>query len=349
LKHFYKGISLLTLVAGLNATAQDDLHFSQFYNALPILNPANSGIFYGNVRANMHYRSQWTQTGTPFTTMAGSIDLPVLDEITGNDMIAAGVYGIKDEYGITKNAVTGGGLNLAFGKSFDPDERHFWSLGAKAAFTQLSIDYSGARWGSMWSITDNDWDTKLPGELIGTASKTYTDFGAGFNYFFSDHQFIRSMWGISMNHINKPKVEFQGDEYQLSRSVFVHGEVDIFSHSGKFSIVPRTAAFVQGRSRYFILGSSFDFLLKQAGKHVGEVKETSLEFGLHYRWRDAVIAHTQFNYGGLSFGASFDITVSKLSKAVQSSGGFEVYLHYKAGFKKGVHEKHTNDRFDSIH
>ena len=58
------------------AYGQEEVHFSQFTDALTIFNPATSGVFHGSLRFNGHYRTQWGKTGQPYKTIAASLDLP---------------------------------------------------------------------------------------------------------------------------------------------------------------------------------------------------------------------------------------------------------------------------------
>jgi type IX secretion system PorP/SprF family membrane protein len=332
--------------------SQEETHFSQFSDALVMFNPATSGIFHGSVRFNGHYRTQWGKSGQPYKTMAAAVDLPVLTEVTGNDFLALGLYGIKDDAGLSQTSTFNGGLNLNFGKSFDPQESHFWAMGAKLTYNQKRMNNSSdLNWGSQWD-TDNGsgWDpNRAPGMAIGEVSKTYIGFGAGFHHFWSNHQNVRTLFGVAMNNINRPKVEYLNQEYQLRSSTMIHGEVEIHSHADNIALIPRAAMLFQGSQRYFIIGTSVDFLLKQAGKTTGYVKEATIEFGGFYRWKDALVAEVQMNWAGLGVGFSYDLPVSKIGQSVNYVGALEFLLHYKLGYKSGLKSKHSSHRFDTIH
>lgn len=341
----------ITILLSWISNSQEDVHFSQFFNATPIFNPATSGVFHGTLRLNSHYRQQWiTATNTPYTTMAASLDLPILTDITEHDMFAIGVYGIKDDAGITQTSTTNAGLNLNFGKSFDPGENNFFSLGFKVNYGQKAMSYDG-NWGGQWNwkLAQPNFDPTIPGEYAGAVSKSYFAIGAGFNYFYSNHENIRSNLGVAMNNINRPKVNYLNDEFPIATSMYFHGDIEIHSHADNFAVIPRAIFYTQGRQRYLILGTAFDFVFKEAGKHTGFTKELTMEFGGYFRWKDAFIVQTQFNWAGFGFGASYDINISKLNQATGTVGGFEVFLNYKLGYKRGLRDGHSNDRFDSIH
>jgi len=335
----------------LTGEAQEDVHFSQFFNASPILNPATSGIFHGNMRFNSHYRQQWGSISSqPYTTMAASLDLPVLTDVTGHDMFAIGVYGIKDDAGLSQTSTTNVGLNVNFGKAFDPSETHFFSLGMKVNYGQKALSYDG-QWGSQWNwqLATPDFDVTVPGEYAGEASATYVAVGAGFNWFYTNHDNIRANLGSAINNINGPSVNYLNRDYNLARSLYFHGDIEIHSHADNFAVIPRTIIFTQGRQRYFVIGTAFDFVFKEAGLHTGITKEMTMEFGAYFRWRDAFIFQTQFNWAGMGIGLSYDVNISKLNGASRNLGGFEAFLSYKLGYKRGLKDGHSNDRFDSIH
>ncbi|NCP46666.1 MAG: type IX secretion system membrane protein PorP/SprF, partial [Flavobacteriales bacterium] len=74
---------LLIVISTVNLFAQQDVHFSQFFSSPLTLNPANAGIYNGDLRAIMNYRSQWGSISEPFVTMAASVDFPVLKKMKG--------------------------------------------------------------------------------------------------------------------------------------------------------------------------------------------------------------------------------------------------------------------------
>ena len=346
IKHIIIVLLSLSFIASYG---QEEIHFSQFTDALPLYNPATSGVFHGSLRFNGHYRTQWAKSGQPYKTMGASLDLPILTEVTGNDFLAIGAYFFEDKAGLSQTVNTFSGLNLNVGKSFDPDEEHFWSLGAKVTYNQKKMNpTTDLKWGSQWDVIDGTGWTGTPGMVYEEVSESYVGFGAGFNHFYTNHDNIKTMFGISMNNINKPIVNYLNDEYQLRNSFFVHGEVEVHNHESNVAVIPRAAMFFQGSQRYLILGSSLNFLLKEAGKMTGVVKEASLEIGAFYRLKDAMVFEVEVNWAGAGLGLSYDLPISKIGKPVGYVGALEVLLHYKLGYKSGLQSKHDSHRFDSV-
>ena len=69
----YKVLYILSvgfLVCLFDANAQD-LHFSQYFNAPILVNPANTGFNPDNdYRIGGNYRNQWSAVGSPYKTMS---------------------------------------------------------------------------------------------------------------------------------------------------------------------------------------------------------------------------------------------------------------------------------------
>ena len=162
-------IAFLVAFAG-QVKSQMDFTLSQFYHAPTQFNPAATGIYYGSYRFSAHHRIQWASISEPFTTTAASFDMPLFNELIGNDFIAVGVNAYQDEAGLSFFKSTRGNLNLNYGKSFDPKEEHFISMGLGFGFGQRTIDYSSLAWDRQWDITG--YNLGLPNFEPGSASES---------------------------------------------------------------------------------------------------------------------------------------------------------------------------------
>lgn len=86
-----KKIYILILFIGwIIAVKGQDIHFSQFYASPLTLNPANTGLFNGNIRGVLNYRNQWNSFA-PFNTYAGSVDMNFGQRFLKDDLFGIGV------------------------------------------------------------------------------------------------------------------------------------------------------------------------------------------------------------------------------------------------------------------
>ncbi|HMZ89019.1 MAG TPA: type IX secretion system membrane protein PorP/SprF, partial [Chitinophagales bacterium] len=53
-----------------SVTYAQDIHFSQFFAAPILVNPANTGNFIGSARIGLNYRDQWGSVTIPYRTFS---------------------------------------------------------------------------------------------------------------------------------------------------------------------------------------------------------------------------------------------------------------------------------------
>ena len=71
--------SLILFTSAHLAAAAQDIHFSQFFEAPLLRNPALAGVFTGDLRVQSIYRTQWQSVTTPYQTVSlnGEYKMPV--------------------------------------------------------------------------------------------------------------------------------------------------------------------------------------------------------------------------------------------------------------------------------
>lgn len=340
---------IIALFFPLYAGAQQGIQLSQFWNAPTQFNPANAGIFYGNFRASAAHRIQWASLSEAITTSAASIDMPLLSDLTGNDLFGVGVNVYQDEGGNSVFKTLKANLNLNYGKSFDPKEEHFFSAGFAVGYGQRSIDYNSLNWDRQWTITG--FSQNLPTFESSSASDNvdFVDMTGGIHYFYSDHTAWQMHAGFAIGHLNRPEVGFYGDGEKLLRKYTVMWQAEYHSHEDRVAISPKFFYMRQGNLSTAVFGAELDFLLSEAGKILGKTKEVTFETGIFYRWMDSFYPMLGVNFAGYTIAATYDINVSPLTQQTRGLAGPEIHLIYKGGYKKGLKERHSNDRFDRIH
>src|SRR5436305_12477849 len=103
MKRYLSSLFLLPLLLPVdNLQAQQDLHFSQFYEFPLLRNPALAGIFNGNFRFTAGYRNQWQSVTVPYRTMIVSGECKVLGGLNTGDFVTAGLQATTDIAGDSK-------------------------------------------------------------------------------------------------------------------------------------------------------------------------------------------------------------------------------------------------------
>ncbi|GAB4092732.1 PorP/SprF family type IX secretion system membrane protein [Flaviaesturariibacter terrae] len=313
----------MTLALSVGAQAQD-INFSQFYE-LPLLrNPALAGSFRGDFKATGVYRNQWGSVTTPYRTMALGTEMRFGIGSSENYLTLGGQI-TNDEAGDSKLSRTQLLPALTFHKSLNIDKDAYLSAGFIGGFVQQRYDATALTFSDQfvngaYSPT-NPTRQRLPGSNV-----TYLDAGAGVAYSSTMGYDVRYYAGLAIFHFNQPRVAFDAaNDVRLNQKIFVNAGL---------------SAPVADRNRLVLYG---DFFL-QGGHHQAQggvlyrhylLEEDddfgmAFSFGSFYRWNDAVVPVIKLDYYKLSIGLTYDVNVSKLVKASQMRGGFELSLSYSS-------------------
>src|SRR5690606_23765854 len=91
------------------------LHFSQYYNAPLLLNPANTALLPDHdYRAVANYRSQWGRVPVPFSTIAASADFQAFRNMNETNWMGIGGAIFSDRAGNGNLALTNVQLTMAY-------------------------------------------------------------------------------------------------------------------------------------------------------------------------------------------------------------------------------------------
>lgn len=327
-----------------NSFAQD-FHFSQFYNAPLVNNPANTGVFLGEVRGATNYRKQWSTVsgfGADYTTMAASVDGNFFKRKSkrGNFAGLGGMF-FSDKAGDSRMGVSSFNLTGAYILSLSPIQDRFLSMGFNAGYNQKSVSASGLKWDNQW--TGERFDEGLPGEEVGKPSFIYMDFSLGAMYFYTGNRFRKYHGGMTISHFTKPNVSFYGREpYKIK--YMVHGGGSFSNSSTNKVLQPAFYATKQGRHLELTAGTFWRYVMHEGSIRTGFTDERAVSFGAFYRFKDAIIAAIKYEFKNFNVGISYDINLSTLSSATKSFGGPEISIIYtstpvktrKAGQYKNV-------------
>ncbi len=304
------------------ATGQD-LNFSQYYETPLLRNPALAGIFNGDVRVKVNYRSQWGSIAMPFKTyaMSGEYKMPLNN--TAGDWVTLGLQATSDVAGDVKLKKTALLPVVSFNKSLSQINNSY-----------LSIAFIGGPVNTSF----NSQELKLvsPQEIANFSNfgYTYYDVGAGITYSSDFGEDIKYYVGAAMYHINNPKLNYfaNNSEYSiLGRKLVLNAGVSAQTSDNNK---------VQGYMDYIKQDGNEQFL---AGMLYGvdfgrNYKEDNTAFGVNFgaffRWGDALIPVINFDIDKLNIGLSYDINISKLNTYTQYRGGLELSATYRANLNR---------------
>ena len=317
-----------------NLSFSQGIHFSQWYEAPVILNPANAGSFFGDYRANLNYRNQWATIGNSYKTMYASYDMPLRKNNNELKTTGIGTSFYSDKAGKTNYGRTEALLSLS--QSVAVSNNIDFSVGLGFVYGQVSANFDNLKWDNQYD--GNNYDESLPsGENILNTKSTYFDLNAGFLARFIGRNKNETNFGISLlNATQTSENSLSGGGNDNSRSIRIlfHGksELPVAKYRGDF-LVPTLYLSAQGASRVVALGGTYKLNLGMQSSYTGYYTSSFLEFGGIYRYQDALVAIVKFDWEQkVQIGASYDINISRLRNASVYQGGFEISLVWKGTF-----------------
>jgi len=347
-----RGLRLIKLLVvfivliSINVVMAQDVHFSQFGQTPQLINPGATGLFEGNFRAFLNYRSQWGSVGGGYKTYAASFDAPIKFK-KGRSRGKGAYLGIglnfyKDVAGTSNFGITQTGISIS--GILPVAEQHTFSLGIQSALGQNSVNFNTLTWGNQFNGEVFDPNNNS-NESIGLKSTQFFDLGVGVVYEFNTEEasFLSSdvftfNVGIAAYHLNKPKQEFLSNTMdELPRKI-------VAQFSGSFdlghipmSLVPSLFYAVQRNSKEIMPGLLFKLRRGHDTKYSGMFKEAALYVGAHYRVGDAIIPELYLEFTDYMIGISYDYNNSDFAnvKGGASSVEFSIrYIHHSKALQR---------------
>ena len=324
----YLLLGLILYVVGFECqpVLAQDAHFSQFAQTPLLVNPALTGFFKGDNRAQLNYRNQWKSVGVPFTTYALSYDMVVLKKKWDASYLGVGFFAFNDKAGDTQFSSTQ--FNLSVSGIVALNKAHSVSAGLQGGFAQNSINSSALQWGNQFE--DGIYDPSLAsGETGDLSPYSYGDFSAGISWNYQLSEALMTNAGVALYHINRPSQEFATSSLErLYSKLVVHLNGHIGIKNTNWAFRPSVLFLNQGPSTEINFGSMVRYQLKEASKYTGHIKESALSLGGHYRNGDSLIPSILLEVANFSLGISYDINVSRLATVSRGRGGVEIALRY---------------------
>jgi len=331
MKSIIKSLIVCALVGSGVAHAQQDIHFSQFYSAPTLINPATTGVFNGNIRGMVNYRSQWKSVSEPFTTITAAADARLFEKKDGG-FLGLGAAFYNDKAG-TSNLTTGNyALSIAY--AFQLDKDVYLSLGVQPGLITKSIDPSGLYYGTQFNGLSYD-NGIASGENSAAANFKAFDVNAGAYLLYRIDNYSAFYGGLSASHLTRPNISFLGSTDKMLMKYTFHAGAELALKGTNMVILPNTLMKFQGPNRIINIGADFKYVMQQQSHFTGFVNELSAGFGAYYRVGDALWGTLQFNWTGLTVAFSYDLNLSGLSVASNGLGGMEMMIMYRHGIGNG--------------
>lgn len=295
-----------------------DIHYSQFYNAPLVLNPAKTGIFNGDRRMLFSYKNQWSSVPVPWRTFTGSYDMKFYPKNSNDHFFSGGVVFNYDRQGDSRLSLTN--LNLLGSYTRILNENNLLTFGLTLGYASRGFDGGSLTWDSQWDGTV--LNTSLPGETINVDQINFIENALGINYRWQKSSRTKLDIGLGAYHFIEPNVAFTSNDIKLPRRINLTG-VGSFQLSDDLDIQLNALAQYQGEFEEYIIGGLFKYHLDQTPGN-----EWQLHAGLGYRTRKTLFPTVALQHKNMYVSASYDIDLSEFDEHTNNRGGFEIHFRY---------------------
>jgi type IX secretion system PorP/SprF family membrane protein len=327
------------------AVQAQDIHFSQFYENAILRNPGLTGIFSGDYKAGVNYRTQWGNISNPFQTVIASAETRIQVNKEYHDYLSFGACVSYDHAG----AIDFNSLQITpavnYNKRLFDGHASYLSAGFAASYIQRSVDPSKMTLDNQYIAGGYDPNAGT-GETMKFEKITHYDVSAGvsFNSSAGENNQVMYYIGAAAFHVTKPKEAFNANENFIRLGAKYTGNAGISVRLNEQFGFMATANYTnQAPYQETIFGGMVNF--RQAIK---DGKLFALHAGCFVRIKDAVIPTVKIDYNTYSFTMSYDMTTSSLKPALSSKGGWEMsfYIRGKYPRKENFMDRMECPRFE---
>jgi type IX secretion system PorP/SprF family membrane protein len=299
-----------------------DLHFSQWYNAPLITNPANTGFIPdADYRLGANFRDQWSSVMTePYRTMSIWGDAQLLRNRIQNGWLGLGGVILRDEAGSGNLTSTEAYASIAYHQMLGYSS--LLTAGFNVGWINKRINSANLKFPDQFD--GKFFDNTLPTSVqIDQPNVSLFDMQVGMNYayFPTDKMYVNG--GFSVWHLNHARESFflsdpAGFDSRLpSRYIgFLNGS---FKTSDLVIVNPMAYYSNQAGASETVLGLNAQYNLSSDG-------DQQVIGGLYFRVGDAVIPMIGFVYKNIRLMFTYDATISTLKNENNGLGAWEFSL-----------------------
>lgn len=314
----------IPMILSLPGSAQD-IHFSQFFEAPLLRNPALAGLFSGDLRLQTVYRTQWQSVTVPFQTTSVNAEIKMAVG-KSEDFLTIGGQILHDKAGTIGLTSTHLLPAINYHKSLSAERNMYLSLGFMGGMVQRRFDMTKVTTNSQFDgiSYNNGLGT---GEEMATPSYSYFDGSTGisFNTQMGQDPENNLFAGIAYHHFNKSaRKSFYTNAVSLTAPKWVYSAGAKMAATDNSYITIHADYSKQGAYTEIVAGAMLTYRLVDT-----ENPRYYIHGGAFMRWNDALIPVAKLEIKPLAVSFSYDANLSKLSAASGTKGGFEMALTYQ--------------------
>lgn len=287
------------------------------------MNPAKTGIFNGDKRLNLSYRSQWRSVPVPWTTFSGSFDRKFYPKYGKQHFWSAGVLFNYDSQGdiadinLTNFNVTGSWTKII-------NENNLFTVGGILGFATRGFDFNSLTFDNQWN--GQEFDSNLSAEEnFDTERTSFIENGLGLNYRWQKTSRTKLDLGVGGYHLIRPGISFNDDDdVKLSRRISFTG-VGSFELSRKLDI--------QLNALYQFQEDSNELIVSALGKiYINQQrgKELALHLGIGWRSGKSLFPIVALQHRQMYISLNYDVDLTDFAEIhnQRRPSSFEMHFNY---------------------
>jgi type IX secretion system PorP/SprF family membrane protein len=331
---------------GSSLYAQDP-HFSQFFYAPLTTNPANTGVFNGDVRVATLYRMQWFTVTNPYKTASVSLDAPLFrSRMNRNDFFSGGFNVINDGHGSANITTSTYNALISYTKYLGGKKSNYLTFGYTAGYGMRTAGLDGLKYESQYDPNTGGYSSAYGINEQNSGTTAFIDMSTGLLWSFSSDRKLRNSLGVSVHHLTAPNISILGRTDKLLRKYsFQWNAAYKLGNNSNAELLPAFLFAKQGNALLINAGANVKYLLQERSRYTNYHNERSMSVGLFYRFRDAAYLNLRLDFEDFAFAAAYDINISGLTPASRTIGGFEFMLQYRGAFGFKQNTKRASTQF----
>lgn len=324
-------VFLATLIQ-TNLLAQQDIHSSYWDKSPTLFNPAAPILGYGKFSVFTGMRMQWLNVGSQAMRTNTALFQAKIGEGMDDGFFTIGTHFNNDQTGNGSIKTTGIAIPISY--TVKLDRYRLLSLGVSPGMMNRTRNGNGT-WGNQWVGTAFD-QTLNSYENFAATSNFRFDLSAGLFYQQELQNRNRFYVGASVDHLIPYTNELLVDSKdELNYKYLLQSNLLLNSKNRFFSYQPGFYGSWQGGNYNFIGGVDIIYHAKERSRSLNFVEGIDFNFGIFYRYMDAIIGRFSYRNKGFEAGLSYDMTLSRFTRADKSVGAVELFL--KFNFTKNNH------------
>jgi len=321
MKSIYKIIGIaFILMCNYSAAYTQDIHFSNFYNAPLIINPANTGNYIGNWRLISNYRTQGSSSSDEYKTTTLAFDMPFYYY---KQMGSVGLIYINDNS--ANNTLSTNKVFLSLAHFIKISSKSYLHMGFQFGYVHKNFSNGNLSLPDQFDMASGYFNPDLPTQEIGEKqSFGYLDMNWGLIWSRKSGVF-NSEIGVAMFHFNRPSESFNNLNNALPARYLSHAYFEI-NFKNKLYIKPKLLLTYQNKADEMLIGQDIGFRFKDSSFK-------DLNVGLFYRGGfsqnlNAMIAKMGLQYKSCNISVCYDFEITNKSTSTFSKSAFELSLQY---------------------